>query len=172
MAEGEDAAVPQKKKRTFVWIVAGAAFLVAAGVGGLLLRDYLRPPQVVASDDAGRGAQEEKGKEGIESKVKSMMNLDPFIVNLADTDANRFVKLTLRLGLDEPGLGEEFDKNPVIVAAARDKIISILTTKTSDQILTPEGKDKLRTEVRDAVNPVLPRGKIVEVFIMDFVVQL
>jgi flagellar FliL protein len=170
MAEGEEAEVPKKKKRTLVWIIAGVAFLVAAGVGGLLLRDYLRPPQVVASDDTGGAAK--KDKEGIESKVKSTMNLDPFIVNLADTDATRFVKLTLRLGLDESGLGEELDRNPVVVAAARDKIISILTTKTSDQILTPEGKDKLRAEVRDAVNPVLPRGKIVEVFIMDFVVQL
>ncbi len=170
MAEGEEAEVPKKKKRTLVWIIAGVAFLVAAGVGGLLLRDYLRPPQVVASDDTGGAAG--KDKEGIGSKVKSTMNLDPFIVNLADTDATRFVKLTLRLGLDESGLGEELDRNPVVVAAARDKIISILTTKTSDQILTPEGKDKLRAEVRDAVNPVLPRGKIVEVFIMDFVVQL
>lgn len=170
MAEGEEAEVPKKKKRTFVWIIAGVAFLVAAGVGGLLLRDYLRPPQVVASDDTGGAAK--KDKEGIESKVKSTMNLDPFIVNLADTDATRFVKLTLRLGLDESGLGEELDRNPVVVAAARDRIISILTTKTSDQILTPAGKDKLRAEVRDAVNPVLPRGKIVEVFIMDFVVQL
>jgi len=170
MAEGEEAEVPKKEKRTLVWIIAGVAFLVAAGVGGLLLRDYLRPPQVVASDDTGGAAG--KDKEGIGSKVKSTMNLDPFIVNLADTDATRFVKLTLRLGLDESGLGEELDRNPVVVAAARDKIISILTTKTSDQILTPEGKDKLRAEVRDAVNPVLPRGKIVEVFIMDFVVQL
>jgi flagellar FliL protein len=76
------------------------------------------------------------------------------------------------LGLDQSGLGDELAGNPVVVAAARDKIISILTTKTSDQILTPEGKDKLRGEVRDGVNLLLPRGRIVEVYIMDFVVQL
>jgi flagellar FliL protein len=169
MAEGAETAVPKKKKRKLLWILVGAVGLATAGVGGLLLMDYLRPPKVVASN--GNGEPRPNGA-GVSSKVKSTMNLDPFLVNLADTESTRFVKLTLRLGLDQPGLGDELTGDPVVVAASRDKIISILTAKTSDQILTPEGKNKLRGEIRDGVNQVLPRGRVVEVYIMDFVVQL
>ena len=42
----------------------------------------------------------------------------------------------------------------------------------ADEVLTPKGKDRIRNEIMVSVNPILPKGKIVEVFILDFVVQL
>jgi flagellar FliL protein len=101
-----------------------------------------------------------------------MINLDAFLVNLADTDSTRFVKVTFRLGLDEASLGEELAGDQIVLSATRDKIISLLSTKTAEELLTLEGKDKLRNEIRERVNPILPKGKIVEVFIMDFVIQM
>jgi flagellar FliL protein len=105
-------------------------------------------------------------------KVLSIMNLDSFLVNLADVDATRFVKVTFRLGLNESKLGEELAGDPVVLAATRDTIITSLGTKTSEEMLTVEGKEKLRKEIRERVNKVLPKGQVVEVYIMDFVVQL
>ena len=173
MAEDEQTAVATKKGRKLLWILLGTACLVVLGVGAMLLMDYLRPPQVAASDgqSAGGKASAQAGEGGL-VRVRSTMNLDPFLVNLADSDSTRFVKITFRLGLDKAGIGAELEKNSVVVAATRDKIISILTTKTSDQILTVEGKDALRDEVRTAVGPLIPDAKVIEVYIMDFVVQL
>jgi flagellar basal body-associated protein FliL len=54
----------------------------------------------------------------------------------------------------------------------RDSIISLLSSKTAGQILTPEGKDKLREEIRLRVGAISPGIKILEVYIVDFVVQL
>ena len=84
----------------------------------------------------------------------------------------RFVKVTFQLGMT--GESEEFSKNPVAIAAARDTIISLLSAKTSEQILTVEGKNKLREEVRDRVNAVLSasKTKVQNVYIVEFVVQL
>ncbi len=176
MAEGTEVEVVEtkKKSRLLLWIILGSLLLVVGVVGTLLLLDYLRPPTAVASGEApGEAATGgSNGTGGTVERVKSTMNLDPFLVNLADEESTRFVKVTLRLGVDQSGAGEQFADDPVIVAATRDKIISLLTTKTSEQILTAEGKQKLREEIRDLVNPVLPRGKVVEVYIMDFVVQL
>ena len=64
--------------------------------------------------------------------------------------------------------------NPVVIAATRDAIISLLSTKTSDQILTVEGKDKLRREVRERVNAFFAgsKAKVQDVYIVEFVVQL
>jgi flagellar FliL protein len=169
--EEQEPVVEVKKSKRLIWIVIAAAALVVVGAGGLLLMKYLRPPQASASDGVD-GAAANEGGEGSVGRVKSTMTLDPFLVNLADQENTRFVKLTLRLGLDQPGIGERLAEDPVVVAATRDKIISILTTRTSEQILSSAGKDKLRAEIRDSLNPLLPKGKIVEVYIMDFVVQL
>jgi len=101
-----------------------------------------------------------------------VMNLEAFLVNLADMESTRFLKVTFRLGLDNAKSGEEYTSDPVILAATRDKIITLLSTKTAEELLTREGKARLRNEIREQVNSVLPEGKVVEVFIMDFVVQL
>ena len=105
-------------------------------------------------------------------KVKSALSLEPFLVNLADQDDVRFVKATFSLGLDEEGLGEVLKGDPIAMASARDSILSILSSKFSDEILTPEGKDTLKQEIKQQVNTVLPQGKVRHVFIVDLVVQL
>ena len=102
--------------------------------------------------------------------VKATLALDPFLVNLADTGEVRFVKTAFQLGFAE----EPDDKviNSVAMAAIRDSIISLLSSKKAEQILTPEGKLELRQEIRSRVNTLLPGTKVLEVYIVDFVVQL
>jgi len=167
IAGPEKVEVPiEKKKSKLMPLIIVGAVLVLLGGGGLLVRNYMRKPNPDSS-----AANTAKAESSEVSKVKSMMSLDAFLVNLADQDATRFVKVTFRLGLDDPKSGEEYAGDPVIVAATRDKINSILSTKTADAIVTPEGKEQLRKEIGEKVNPLLPKGRIVEVFIMDFVVQ-
>ena len=160
MAEPEAAAVPETKKKSklALWLILSAAIVLLGG-GGFLARKYFL------------GASPEKAVAGVH-EVKSVMNLEAFLVNLADMESTRFLKVTFRLGLDDAKSGEEYTSDPVILAATRDKIISLLSTKTAEEILTLEGKERLRKEIREQVNSILPKGKIVEVFIMDFVVQL
>jgi flagellar FliL protein len=167
MAEEEKVAAPEaKKKSKLVPLLLIGAGVILMGGGGFVAMKYFKGSKPAT------GGEAKKEPEGPTSKVKSMMSLDAFLVNLADVEATRFVKVTFRLGLDDPKAGEEYTSDPVVLAAARDKIISILSTKTAEDILSPEGKDKLRNEIRDQVNPLLAGGKIVEVFILDFVVQL
>lgn len=163
MAESENAAVPKAKKKSKLglWIIIGAVVLLAAS--GFLATRYFK-------GSAGRQGEGEGGSPT--ARIKSIMSLDSFLVNLADVDSTRFVKVTFRLGLDEPKSGEEYANDPVILAATRDGILSLLSTKTADEVLTPKGKDRIRNEIMVSVNPILPKGKIVEVFILDFVVQL
>ncbi len=163
MAEPEAVETPQvtqaaRKGKSKLWIILGAVLLLLAGIG-ILSRGYLT------------GARSNEPSKETEL-VRSTMNLDSFLVNLADQDATRFIKVTLRLGINENKLGDELKDNPVVLAATRDTIIACLSTKTAEELLSPEGKEKLKKEVRDQVNKVLPKGKVIEVYIMDFVVQL
>jgi flagellar FliL protein len=171
------AEVPEKKKgwRGKLWILITVLALAALGEAGRRTWIYFKGTRSVqAAGQSGKGgagpSAEAHSSRGEEVKVTA--GLDPFLVNLADPQAVRFVKVTFQLGMT--GDSEEFSKNPVAIAAARDAIISLLSAKTSEQILTVEGKDKLRKEVRDRVNSILgaSKTKVQNVYIVEFVVQL
>jgi len=158
----EEIVAPPKtgKGSKMILIIVGVILVVGAGLTFAILK-YVRRAGTAAA------ASEKPKKEA----VLGMMNLDPFLVNLADKDAVRFVKITFRLGVSEKPEGEG-GADPIFLAAARDQIISLLTAKTSEEMLTTEGKEKLRKEVMTQLNSVLNKGKILEVYIVDFVVQL
>ena len=167
MAEAENTAVPAntgsgKKSKLSMLLIVGV-IAVAAGAESFLAWRYLGPAPADAAS---------AGEANALANVKSVIGLDAFLVNLADTESPRFVKVTFRLGLDRPKLGEEYAKDPVILAATRDRIISLLSTKKAEELLTLEGKEQLRTEIRQRLSGVYPEGKVVEVYIIDFVVQL
>ncbi|HSW38341.1 MAG TPA: flagellar basal body-associated FliL family protein [Acidobacteriota bacterium] len=119
---------------------------------------------------SGEKTASSEAEESGPSKVQTVITLDPFLVNLADPYDARFVKTTFHLGLAE--LQEKPKTNPVTMSAIRDAIISILSSKTADRILTAEGKESLREEIRSRVNQIEPSLKVVEVYIVDFVIQL
>jgi len=153
------------------WVLIGAIVFVLAGGAAFFAIPYLkgvRQASAVGKNSSAEGKSVASGS--AHEKVKASLALDPFLVNLADTDEIRFVKTTFQLGLAEE-LDEE-TKSPIIVAAMRDSIISLLSSKTAEQILTPQGKDKLREEIRLRVGSVSPKIKVLEVYIVDFVVQL
>jgi flagellar FliL protein len=173
----DEAEVPEKKKgwRGKLWILIAVLVIAALGEAGRRTWIYFKGTKSVqAAGQAGKGgagpSAETHSSRG--EAVKVTAGLDPFLVNLADPQAVRFVKVTFQLGMT--GDSEEFSKNPVAIAAARDAIISLLSAKTSEQILTVEGKDKLRKEVRDRVNSILgaSKTKVQNVYIVEFVVQL
>jgi len=158
MAEPETAVpIIKKKSRLVSWLLLSAVLVLLSG-GGFLARRYFLSPDPAATEAI--------------TEVKSVMNLDSFLVNLADDDYACFVKATFRLGLDDSGLGKEYANDQVVLAATRDKIITLLSTMKAEELLTSEGKARLRREIREQVNKILPHGKVVEVFIMEFVVQL
>jgi flagellar protein FliL len=146
-----------------LWIVVGLLVVVAAiGSAAFLAYPHFKGSQNIS-----------EGKAGAESKsarVKAILALEPFLVNLADNNEARFVKVTFHLGLEEEW--KEESKNSVTMAAMRDSIISLLSSKTAEQIMTTEGKEKLRAEVLSRVSTVSPKIKVLDIYIVDFVVQL
>ena len=171
----QDGAVPKRSWRGKLWILIGVLALIAAGEVGRRTWIYFQAAKgaKAASETgkAGAGATT-YAHSGKAEEAKVAASLDPFLVNLSDPQAVRFVKVTFQLGMT--GDSEEFSKNPIAIAAARDAIISLLSAKTSEQILTVEGKRKLREEVRERVNSVLSASKarVQNVYIVEFVVQL
>ena len=107
-------------------------------------------------------------------KVKEMAEigpiypLDPFIVNLISTNADRYLKCKIDLELDSPELQQEVDKK---IAPIRDAIIQILSSKTVEEIQTAKGKEKLKEEIKRKLNSMLTTGEIRNVYFTEFVIQ-
>ncbi len=159
------AAVDTKGKPSKLRLLIGSSVLivVVAGLAFWALHHFKGAPKQAGLKEK---AVQNSGRE----QVKTTLALEPFLVNLADKDEARFLKTTFQLGLAEDP--NEEVKSPVAIAAMRDSIISLLSSKTAEQILTPQGKNQLREEIRSRVNSISPTVKVLEVYIVDFVVQL
>ena len=158
------AATEEKPKSGKKWVVVSAATVVVAAACILFFAfpNFVRFGKTSANRD-------QKNVKVVE-QVKAVLSLDPFVVNLVDANDVKFLKATFQLGLaEEP---KEDAKNAVVIAAIRDSIISLLSSATAEEILTTQGKDKLREEIRVRINSISPKLRVLEVYIVDFVVQI
>jgi flagellar basal body-associated protein FliL len=103
-------------------------------------------------------------------QIKGVLRLEPFVVNLADADGNRYLRVEINLGLETPlpakGRGGE-----IPVARIRDCILAVLSSWQSDALLAPEGKQKLKGELLQALENQVPELRVHEIYFTDFLVQ-
>ncbi len=105
-----------------------------------------------------------------DKEVTKIVELQPFVLNLADKDENRFLRLTLSLGLG--GEGEEAEKpDPLFITRARNALLAVLMTKTSSDVLTIEGKVVLRKEMLRAVQRASKEPHVKALYITELIVQ-
>lgn len=102
--------------------------------------------------------------------VKHVIELPPFIVNLADQEQARYLRMTVSLGIGEGGEKEKPD--PLFMTRVRNAMLAVLSQKSSEEILTVEGKSKLRKELLEAAQAASAEPEVHAIYITDFIVQL
>lgn len=107
------------------------------------------------------------------ASVKAILHLEPFVVNLADPEDNRFLRVGIDLGLEnEPSAKEgKGGESAVPTARVRDCILEVLSSWHSDALLAPEGKEKLKNELVRALRARAPEVAVKEIYFTDFLVQ-
>lgn len=145
----------------------GGAFavfkLMAGGHGG----DESKAEATVAKS-TGQGEADVKHSASKASAPGAIYDIDPFIVNLADTPEVRYLKLTVKLELESQDASIELaSRTPQL----RDTILVLLTSKDAASIRTPQGKFQLRDEITQRVNSLLPKPGVRAAYFTDFVVQ-
>ncbi len=114
------------------------------------------------------GGGKEQKKEEMKKDESVMLALDPFVVNLSDQGATKFLKVSMQLELSSPAILESAKgKTPQI----RDAIINLLTSKTSDSLMSPEGKLQLKDEINMMANQILGNNTVKNVYLTEFVMQ-
>jgi len=115
-------------------------------------------------------AQQEKLAELLEKGA--VLPLEPFVVNLADSDAARYLRIKISLMLDNKSNLKEVSENQALQLKVRDVILDSLTSKTSQDLINAEGKMKLRHEIQQKVAVYFREPKLVDVMFTEFVIQL
>lgn len=147
------AAAPSGKKKKL--LIVGAAVLVVlllvAGGGWYWL--HLRAAKAAAEAEDGDDAVAEATEKSHGPKTApTFMPLDPFVVNLADRDADRFAQIGVTLELTDAAA---VDRMKAFMPAIRNGILLVLADKKSEELAAREGKEKLAAEIlREAVRPL------------------
>jgi len=110
----------------------------------------------------------EPGLSGAGPQVRSTLHLETFVLNLADPGQRSYLRVGVDLGLGrEMGKGE----NAPPVAEVRDTILGVLAQARVDELLTAEGKAKLKEDLLHALQERLPGLAVEEVYFTEFLIQ-
>ncbi len=102
------------------------------------------------------------------AQLGPLFPLETFIVNLADEERSRYLRITMDLELVEATDSEKLNQR---LPQIRDRILMILPSKRFEEIASMEGKTALRDEIINKLNSLFPRAVITNIFFTEFVVQ-
>ncbi len=159
--------VPPKSRKKLVIVLSLSLIVVLGGAAGAWW--FLRPP---ASAPAADGAARSAAKTDSHGEGGGVVALEPFLVNLADKESSRFLRVNMRLIVRSVKEAEDINKNEVKRTRLRAAILDLLTAQTAEPLLTQEGKNTLRSAIAKNSSDLLEPTHVLDVLFTDFVVQL
>ncbi len=149
-AAAADAAPPAKGGKKKLIIIIAAALLVVLGGGGAAFFLMKKKP-AEGDEDGAEGGKAEVHQPVAKAKPKRdpalppvFVPLDPFTVNLADKESERYAQIGVTLEIDDAKTGEQIK---LYMPAIRNNILMVLSHKTAAELLTRDGKDKLAKSI-------------------------
>ncbi len=156
-APAAEAPAPKGKKKLII-IIAAVAVLLAGGGGAFFMMKKKAADEAAAAEEGdGTTAQVDKKpkkehKKDDKHAVPVFVPLDPFVVNLADRDVDRYAQIGITLQTEDAHAG---DTIKAYLPAIRNNILLLLSRKTSQDLAGADGKERLATQVlRVAVQPM------------------
>lgn len=99
---------------------------------------------------------------------KTILELEPFVVNISDPGKKRYVKVKLAIELNSKELLEKAKR---LSPKFRDTIIIKLTELSGDDLMSSERKIKLREELIQEINKIFTPSTISNLYFTELVVQ-
>jgi flagellar FliL protein len=120
---------------------------------------------VVAKSVLGGGKSKKDKK--VSEEVGISVPLDEFLVNLSG-GGDHYLRATIALGMRK-GITEEQEKEHI--APVRDAILSVLSSKSLDDLNKSKERDDLKEELRTKVNTATGDDSVVKVYFTAFATQ-
>lgn len=161
--EGQDEAKTKKGLPVNVIIIVILALCLVGG--GLFVWKAGILSKFTGGDESVAETEETEDTSG---EIGAIYEMDTFIVNLAGDSGNHYLKVKISLELDNESLTVEIEKR---LPQFRDSILTLLSSKTMQDVKTLEGKAQIRAEIITILNQYLKTGKVTNVYFGDFIVQ-
>ncbi|MEO7009768.1 MAG: flagellar basal body-associated FliL family protein [Caldimonas sp.] len=147
------AARGKKKALIVIGVLVLLVLALAAGGAVLLLRSKAAHANAGADDEAATShASTSAGARNDPAHPPTFLPLEPFVVNLADRDVDRYAQVGIVLEVDSALFA---DQMKAYMPAIRNAILLILAGKTSHDLLERSGKEQLAEEIRrETVRPM------------------
>jgi flagellar FliL protein len=146
-----------------VLILLNLVTVVGGGIAVYMLKSAGSAPAITEDKETSALAEDRE----IRGDKPVLFTFDPFTINL-DGRPRKLVRTTIQLEmLSEEGFEEVVDLTPV----ERDSIVKIINTKTFEDIETIQGKLFLKDQIMTAMNGLLHKGMVKEVYFNEFIVQ-
>ncbi|MCX7613589.1 MAG: flagellar basal body-associated FliL family protein [Caldimicrobium sp.] len=144
------------KNKLLIFLLLGILIIAIAGVGAFFILGKKE------------GEEGTKGKKANKAQQTVFMEIDPIIVNLLDPSGRRYLQVKLSLEVaDKKAEGEIKKKEPKL----RDSILTILSGKTVEEVIIPDAKDKMKSEILKKLKEEIGEDLIVNVYITQFIVE-
>ncbi len=170
-SEVRESAAGERKKKSpmlMIAIVLVLLVIVAGGAAGYFLL-------AAKTEDARQGAAPQATAPQTQAQGYAagglsgpMRPMDSFIVNLTDAQGTRYLKVTMQLEMSHEMLAAEIDQR---LPQIRDEVITLLSSKSFDDVSTIAGKRALKRGILNSMNKYLTTGKVLNVYFSEFVVQ-
>jgi flagellar FliL protein len=154
---------PTKGKKKLIIIIAASLLLLGGGGGGaafFMMKKKAAAAAAAAAEEGGGEAEDaaaaaaaaDEKRKHLAKHPPVFVPLEPFVVNLADKEADRFAQIGVTLEVSDPKFAEQLK---AYMPAIRNGILMVLAHKTSAQLLSRDGKLALAREIaREAVLPL------------------
>jgi len=150
----KEALPPPKSKRGLLIGIGGGVLVLVLAVGGFIWH----------RSKSAQAAEQDKPDAPL-----SVLHLDSFVVNLSGKSENGYLRVGIDLGIQAEL--KEGEKQAPYMGRLRDTILTVLGTRTVEDLLTPEGKTKLKEDLLKAITERVPEVRCQEVYFTEFLVQ-
>jgi flagellar basal body-associated protein FliL len=133
-----------------------AVILLLAAGGGILGMFFLRSSPPEKSADA--------------ATVRYTLHLDTFVVNLLEPEEKAYLRVGVDVGLDREFANQGTKTGPP-VSEVRDTVLEVLAACRAEELLTADGKRKLKEQILASLRGRIPELGAREIYFTEFLIQ-
>lgn len=147
-ADAGDGAKPAKSKKMLI-IILGAVLVLALGGGGAFF--YISKQRAAAAEEEEGGGSAKSSEHAKPKTAPAYLPLENMVVNLADPGGERVAQVGITLEVTD---AHASDTVKAYLPTIRSGILMLISQRTADELLKPEGKQQLAKDIlREATRP-------------------
>ena len=145
-----------------------AVIVLMAVAAYLVVSMFLAPKGPLPESTAAKVESPEKSKPSSERGKGEIFMVEELLVNPTGTSGTRYLSASFGLEVPDHAVAVRLEEQKLQV---RDLLISILSSRTVEQLTTASERERMRLEIMDRLNRMIAPDRVSAVYFVDYVLQ-